>query len=76
MLEGLKPGTHLFVEHPGLDTAEMRAIGHSGYNEVAKDRDAVTEVFTSDEVKRTIDKLGIKLVSYADLKAANKKSGL
>ncbi|MHC4424562.1 MAG: polysaccharide deacetylase family protein, partial [Planctomycetota bacterium] len=31
MLEGLKPGTHLFVEHPGLDTAEMRAIGHSGY---------------------------------------------
>jgi predicted glycoside hydrolase/deacetylase ChbG (UPF0249 family) len=26
----LKPGTYLFVEHPGVDTAEMRAIGHTG----------------------------------------------
>jgi predicted glycoside hydrolase/deacetylase ChbG (UPF0249 family) len=75
MLEGLKPGTHLFVEHPGLDTAEMRAIGHSGYYGVAEDRDAVTEVFTSDQVKKTIKKLGIKLISYADLKTANKKAG-
>jgi predicted glycoside hydrolase/deacetylase ChbG (UPF0249 family) len=67
-LEGLKPGTYLFVEHPGLDTAEMRAIGHKGYYDVAKDRDAVTEIFTSPDVKRTIDKLGIKLISYADLR--------
>jgi predicted glycoside hydrolase/deacetylase ChbG (UPF0249 family) len=68
ILEGLKPGTYIFVEHPGLDTAEMRAIGHKGYYDVAKDRDAVTEIFTSPDVKRTIDKLGIKLISYADLR--------
>lgn len=72
-LEELKPGTYLFVEHPGIDTAEMGAIGHTGYENVAKDRDAVTEVFVSEKVKRTIKKLGIKLISYADLKKAGKK---
>ena len=71
-LEELKPGTYLFVEHPGLDTAEMGAIGHTGYEDVAKDRDAVTEVFVNEKVKRAIKKLGIKLISYADLKKAGK----
>lgn len=72
MLKGLKPGTYLFVEHPGLDTPEMRAIGHPGYENVAQDRQAVTDVFTNDRVKRTIDELGIKLLSYADLKNMDK----
>ncbi|MHC4542098.1 MAG: polysaccharide deacetylase family protein [Planctomycetota bacterium] len=36
MLEGLRPGTYLFVEHPGLDTPEMRAIGHTGYEDWPK----------------------------------------
>ncbi|MHC4244765.1 MAG: polysaccharide deacetylase family protein [Planctomycetota bacterium] len=70
ILEGLKQGTYMFVEHPGLDTAEMRAIGHNGYYDVAKDRDAVTEIFISPDVKKAINKLGIKLISYADLKKA------
>jgi predicted glycoside hydrolase/deacetylase ChbG (UPF0249 family) len=72
-LESLKPGTYLFVEHPGLDTPEMRAIGHKGYYNVAQDRDGVTEIFTSPEVKRAIKKLGIKLISYADLKKSKIK---
>jgi hypothetical protein len=71
ILEGLKPGTYLFVEHPGLDVPEMRAIGHRGYYGVAEDRDAVTKVFTSNEVKKTIKKLGIRLISYADLKKSS-----
>ena len=71
-LEALKPGTYLFVEHPGLDTAEMRAIGHKGYYDVAVDRDAVTEVFVSEKVRKKIEQLGIKLISYADLKKAKK----
>lgn len=70
-LEALKPGTYLFVEHPGLETPEMSAIGHVGYENVAEDRDGVTAVFTSDKVKQAIDRLGIKLISYADLKKAN-----
>ena len=73
MLEGLKPGTYLFVEHPGLDTPEMRAIGHTGYEDVAQDREAVTQVFTSDQIKKAVKKLGIELISYADLKNAGKQ---
>ena len=72
-LEELKPGTYLFVEHPGVDTPEMSAIGHTGYEDVAQDRDAVTELFVSDKVKKAVDRLGIKLISYADLKKAGKK---
>jgi predicted glycoside hydrolase/deacetylase ChbG (UPF0249 family) len=72
-LEELKPGTYLFVEHPGMNTAEMRAIGHTGYENVAEDRDAVTAVFVSEKVKRAIERLGIKLISYADLKKAGRK---
>jgi predicted glycoside hydrolase/deacetylase ChbG (UPF0249 family) len=71
MLEGFKPGAYLFVEHPGLDTPEMRAIGHRGYYGVAEDRDAVTKVFTSKEVKKAVKKLDIRLISYADLKTAS-----
>lgn len=72
-LEALEPGTYLFVEHPGLDTAEMRAIGHDGYYDVAEDRDAVTAVFVSEEVRNKIKELGINLISYADLKKMNKR---
>lgn len=68
MLEELKSGTHLFIEHPGLDTAEMQAIGQKGYYDVAQDRDAVTKVLISNQVKKAVQKLGIKLISYADLK--------
>jgi hypothetical protein len=67
-LEAMKSGTYLFVEHPGLDTAEMQAISHKGYENVAKDRDAVTELFVNDKVKKKIKDLNIKLISYADLK--------
>jgi predicted glycoside hydrolase/deacetylase ChbG (UPF0249 family) len=72
-LEGLKPGTYLFIEHPGLNTPEMRAIGHPGYEDVAQDRDAVTKVFTSEKVKSVIKRLRIKLISYADQKKAAEK---
>jgi predicted glycoside hydrolase/deacetylase ChbG (UPF0249 family) len=73
MLKGFKPGTYVFVGHPGLDTPEMRAIGHPGYEDVARDRQAVTDVFTSDGVKKAIEELGINLISYADLRNAGKK---
>jgi chitin disaccharide deacetylase len=67
ILENLKPGTYLFVEHPGLDTSEMRSIGRKGYRDVAIDREGVTQAFTSERVKAVVEKRGIKLVSYGDL---------
>jgi predicted glycoside hydrolase/deacetylase ChbG (UPF0249 family) len=67
LLEGLKPGTWILVEHPGLDTPEMRSMGHEGYWNVAAHRDGVTRAFTSPKVKEVIKKRKIKLISYSDL---------
>ncbi len=66
-MRNLKPGKYLFIDHPGYDTPEMRAIWHTGYENVAVDRDAVSRVFTSNEVKKTISEMGINLVSYKEL---------
>jgi predicted glycoside hydrolase/deacetylase ChbG (UPF0249 family) len=66
-LEELKPGVWIVIEHPGLDTPEMQAMGHKGYWEVASHRDGVTKAFTSPRVKKTIQKRGIQLVSYHDM---------
>lgn len=67
-LEKLTPGSYLFVEHPAYDTDEMKTVGHKGYENVATDREWVNRVFTSEKVKETIKKKGIKLISYADLR--------
>ncbi len=67
-LENLKPGKYFFVEHPGLNTEEMQAIWHKGYENVATDRDAVTKVFTSKEVMDMVQSKKITLVSYKDAK--------
>jgi chitin disaccharide deacetylase len=67
-LQKLEPGnTYLYVEHPGLDTPEMQAYGHTGYEDVAADRDLVTKTFTNEKVKEIIKEKKIKLISYKDL---------
>jgi chitin disaccharide deacetylase len=67
-LEKLKPGRYFFVDHPGMNTDEMQAIWHKGYENVSSDRDAVTRVFTSKEVTGVIRSKGIVLVSYKEAK--------
>ena len=68
MLDELKAGeTYLFVDHPGIDTPELRAIYHIGYEDVAVDRQGVTDAWTDPRVKDAIKKKGIQLISYADL---------
>lgn len=64
MLNGLENGLYLVVEHPGLDTPEMQAHGHPGYENVASHRDGVTKAFTSQKVKDVIKKRNIQLISY------------
>ena len=66
-LEEVGPGVWIVVEHPGLDTAEMQAMGHKGYWEVASHRDGVTKAFCSPKVKEVIKRRGIQLVSYGDM---------
>jgi len=69
MLESLEPGkTYLFVDHPGLDSPELRSIHHIGYEDVAMDRQGVTDLWTDPKIKALIEKRGIQLISYADLK--------
>lgn len=73
MLDKLEPGkTYVFVEHPGLDDAELRAVHHIGYTDVAQGRQDVTTIFTSERVKEALVKKGIELVSYREvLRKAN-----
>jgi len=74
MLETLEPGLWIFVEHPGLDVPEMQAIGHKGYEDVAIDRQGVTDMFTSHKAMEVIKRRQIKLVSYGEvLKARQDK---
>ncbi len=66
-LNKLTPGTYMFVEHPGLDTPEMEALGHSGYYNVAEGRSFVTKLLINEDVKAAIQKNNIELISYKDL---------
>ena len=68
MLESLESGkTYLFVDHPGFDTPELRAIHHIGYENVAVDRQGVTDTYTSPRVREVIRARGIRLIGYRDL---------
>ena len=68
MLKKLEPGkTYIFIEHPGIDDEELRAVHHIGYEHVAADRQGVTEVFTSEKIKTFIKQKGIQLIGYRDL---------
>ena len=65
MLNTLESGnTYLFIDHPGIDNSELQAIHHKGYENVATDRQGVTDLFTSNKVKRTIKKRNIEIINY------------
>nr|WP_321521413.1 ChbG/HpnK family deacetylase [uncultured Macellibacteroides sp.] len=75
MLNKLEAGkTYLFVDHPALDNIEMQAVHHIGYENVAADRQGVTNLFTSENVKRVIREKGIELISYNELTKALPRS--
>ena len=67
-LETLEPGLWLQIDHGSTNDPEMQAIGHLGYEWVAADRSANVEMWTSPKVREVIDRRGIKLVSYRDLR--------
>ena len=75
ILEGLEPGDWLLVDHPGLDTDEMRAMGHKGYEQVAHDRVGVTAAFTSARAMDVVRRRGIALISYGDYIRSGKADG-
>ena len=68
MLGQLKPdSTYIFVDHPGYNNSELQAIHHIGYENVAADRQGVTDTWTNERVKEFIRSRGIQIISYKDL---------
>ena len=66
--------TYIFIDHPALDNEEMQTVGHIGYEWVAKDRQGVTDLFTSDKVKNAIIEKNIQLVTYNEVTKALPRS--
>lgn len=68
MLDTLQSGkTYLFVDHSAINSPELQAIHHIGYENVAEDRQGVVDLFTSDEVKKVIQQKNIQIISYKEL---------
>ena len=64
----LQPGQrYLFLDHPALDNDEMKTVFHIGYEDVALDRQGVTDLLTSPHVRKAIEDKGIKLISINQL---------
>jgi predicted glycoside hydrolase/deacetylase ChbG (UPF0249 family) len=66
-LRSLEPGTWLMVEHAATDTPELRAFGHAGYEDVAVDRQAVLDAWTSPVVREAVAARGIQLTSLREV---------
>ncbi len=67
-LNKLQPGkTYIFVDHPGLNDDELKAVYHIGYEDVCMDRQGVTDLYTNEKVKALIKEKGIKLIGYRDI---------
>lgn len=63
---------HLFVAHPGMNTPEMAAmtdLNATGVKPMAAHRQAVTDLLCSPAFRAAIERQGLKLVNYGDLKA-------
>ncbi|MDP2334886.1 MAG: ChbG/HpnK family deacetylase [Bacteroidota bacterium] len=75
MLNNLEAGkTYVFIDHPAFNNAEMQAVHHIGYENVAVDRQGVTDLYTSAKVKALIQEKGIDLMSYNDATKALPRS--
>ncbi len=65
MLATLQPGeSYMFLDHPALDDREMEPVGHPGYEDVAQDRQGVTDLLCNAKVKAEIERRGICLTNY------------
>ena len=73
-IDQLTPGLWLWVAHSGIDSPEHDALVHSSPEDrftgggVGKHRAAETAVLTSREVKDTIARKKIRLMTYRDLR--------
>ena len=67
-LERLEKGKrYLFLDHPAYNDSEMQTVMHIGYEDVAVDRQGVTDLLKSEEVAKVIKERGITLVDINQL---------
>ena len=75
MVEKLEPGkSYMFVDHPAYDNLEMQGVGHIGYEDVAVDRQGVTDAWTSPKVKQAVKDNNVELVNFITLAKALPRS--
>lgn len=68
MLDKMEPGkNYMFVDHPALDNEEMKTVGNIGSDNVAKDRQGVTDLYLSPKVIQALKDKKIELISYGEL---------
>ena len=66
-LEKAEPGkTYVFIDHPAYNDSEMETVMHVGYEDVAADRQGVTDLLKSPEVLEAIKTKGIKLLGFKE----------
>ena len=67
-LDKLEEGKrYIFVDHPAYNDSEMQTVMHVGYENVAVDRQGVTDLLKSEEVLKVIQERGIKLIDINTL---------
>jgi predicted glycoside hydrolase/deacetylase ChbG (UPF0249 family) len=69
-IKRLTPGTWITVDHPGLDGAEMQTVNFNPDFNLGKERQAVTDVWTNEKVKKALIDKGVELIGYKDLKSS------
>ncbi len=73
-IKHLVPGCYIVICHPTLSNAETKEI-HSGNNNprynMAENREVITNILTSNKVKRIVKRKGIKLMSLGELHEQN-----
>ncbi len=76
ILRDLKPGLHLLIGHPGFPSLENDALVHFEPKDVqvlgvGKNRAAETLAYTSPRIKGLVKELGIRLMSYRELRSTS-----
>ena len=58
---------YMFVDHPAYNDSEMQTVMHVGYEDVAIDRQGVTDLLKSEKIRAAIEERGIKLIDIQTL---------
>lgn len=58
---------YIFIDHPAYNDSEMQTVMHIGYENVASDRQGVTDLLKSPKVLKAIQDRGIKLIDINTL---------